>query len=128
LAYKDYTTVDGIMQKYKPGNEEFEVPEKIQELYRNKDYGQYAVNGTVPVAFTASLHTTGGNSGSPVINGDGQLIGLNFDRTWESTMSDLYFSGDRCRNIAMDTRYLLFVIDKYAGAQNLINEMEIVKN
>ena len=128
LAYKYYTTLDGIMQKYKPGNEEFEVPEKIQELYRNKDYGQYAVNGTVPVAFTASLHTTGGNSGSPVINGDGQLIGLNFDRTWESTMSDLYFSGDRCRNIAMDTRYLLFVIDKYAGAQNLINEMEIVKN
>ncbi|MES2628286.1 MAG: S46 family peptidase, partial [Bacteroidota bacterium] len=69
----------------------------------------------------------GGNSGSPIINGDGQLIGLNFDRSWESTMSDLYYSPEMCRNIAMDTRYLLFVIDKYAGAQNLIDEMEIVK-
>lgn len=127
LRYKHYTTLDGIIEKYAPDNEDFEIPTRLRELYNAKNYGPYAVNGTVPVAFTASLHTTGGNSGSPILNADGHLIGLNFDRSWESTMSDLYYSPTMCRNIAMDTRYLLFVIDKYAGAQNLIKEMEIIK-
>jgi hypothetical protein len=128
MEYKYYTTLDGIMEKYQPGNEDFDVPERLRELYKTKDYGPYgSKDGKMPVAFTASLHTTGGNSGSPVINGDGQLVGLNFDRSWESTMSDLYYSPEICRNIAMDTRYLLFVIDKYAGAKNLIDEMEIIR-
>lgn len=127
LAYKHYTTLDGIMEKYIPSSDEFDVPIKLRDLYRTKDYGPYAVAGSVPVAFTASLHTTGGNSGSPIINADGHLVGLNFDRTWESTMSDLMFSPEMCRNIAMDTRYLLFIIDKYAGAQNIMAEIKVVR-
>ena len=94
-------------------------------MYASKDYGRWAVDGTVPVAFLATNHTTGGNSGSPVLNGRGELVGLNFDRTWESTMSDIEFDPSKCRNIAVDIRYVLFLIDKVGGAGYLLDEMDI---
>jgi len=85
------------------------------------------VNGTVPVAFLASNHTSGGNSGSPVINAEGHLVGVNFDRVWEGTMSDIMFDPNMCRNISIDIRYALFIIDKYAGAGYLLNEMTLIE-
>jgi hypothetical protein len=94
-------------------------------LLQNKEFGSYGVNGTLPVCFTGSNHTTGGNSGSPALNGSGEWIGINFDRTWESTMSDLYFNSEICRNVMTDARYVLWVIDIYAGAGHLLNEMTI---
>ncbi|TGE06062.1 S46 family peptidase [Hymenobacter fodinae] len=124
--YDFYTTLDGIMEKADPTNPEFEVPARLAELYKNKDYGPYAYKGSVPVAFIATNHTTGGNSGSPVINGRGELIGTNFDRNWEGTMSDIMFDPDRVRNITLDVRYMLFVVDKYAGAGHLVKEMTLV--
>ncbi|MBC6698658.1 S46 family peptidase [Hymenobacter puniceus] len=124
--YDFYTTLDGIMEKADPTNPEFEVPARLAELYKNKDYGPYAYKGTVPVAFIATNHTTGGNSGSPVINGRGELIGTNFDRNWEGTMSDIMFDPDRVRNITLDVRYMLFVVDKFAGAGHLVKEMTLV--
>ncbi|MES2567680.1 MAG: S46 family peptidase [Bacteroidota bacterium] len=128
VEYNHYTTLDGIMEKYIPNDEEFDVPEKLRELHAKKDYGQYAdKNGKLPVAFTASNHTTGGNSGSPVFNAKGQLIGTNFDRNWEGTMSDIMYNPNQCRNIVLDVRYTLFVIDKFAGAGYLLNEMKLVK-
>ena len=100
----------------------------MKELYKNKDYGPYAdADGTIHVGFTASNHTTGGNSGSPVFNGDGQLIGINFDRNWEGTMSDLMYDPDQCRNISLDIRYCLFIIDKFAGAGHLVDEMTLIE-
>ena len=126
VYYQYYTTLDGIMEKYIPGDEEFDLPPRLVELYKTKDYGRYAVNGTVPVAFLATNHTTGGNSGSPVLNSMGQLIGTNYDRVWEGTMSDLLFNPEICRNITLDIRYTLFIIDKFAGATRLIEEMDIV--
>ena len=105
----------------------FRVPSKLKDLYRKKDYGRWGVNGTMPVAFIASNHTSGGNSGSPVLNGRGELIGTNFDRAYEGTMSDYYFDPSRCRNISVDIRYTLFIIDKFGGAGWLIDEMNIVK-
>lgn len=127
VNYNYFTTIEGIMEKEDPAVEEFEVPARLSELYRNKDYGRYGVNGTLPVAFVASNHTTGGNSGSPVLNANGELIGTNFDRVWEGTMSDIDFDPDRCRNISLDIRYTLFVIDKYAGCTRLIDEMKIIQ-
>ena len=128
LVYKHQTYLDGVIAKYVPGDYEFDLPGKLIDLYEKKDYGQYAdVNGKMPVCFIASNHTTGGNSGSPALNGKGELIGLNFDRAWEGTMSDLNYDVKRCRNIMVDARYVLFIIDKYAGATHLINEMELVK-
>lgn len=128
VEYNYYTTLDGIMEKYIPKDEEFDVPAKLIDLYNKKDYGQYAdKNGKLPVAFTASNHTTGGNSGSPVFNAKGQLIGTNFDRNWEGTMSDIMYNPNQCRNIVLDVRYTLFVIDKFAGAGYLLNEMKLVK-
>ena len=124
--YDFYTTLDGIMEKADPTNPEFEVPARLVELYNAKDYGPYAHKGTVPVAFIATNHTTGGNSGSPVINGRGELIGTNFDRNWEGTMSDIMFDPDRVRNITLDVRYMLFVVDKFAGAGHLVKEMTLV--
>jgi hypothetical protein len=103
------------------------VAPKLLDLYQRKDFGPYAFNGTVPVAFIATNHTTGGNSGSPVLNAYGQLIGTNFDRVWEGTMSDILFNPEICRNITLDIRYTLFVIDKYGEAKRLIKEMDIVK-
>ncbi|WBA43338.1 S46 family peptidase [Hymenobacter canadensis] len=124
--YDFYTTLDGIMEKADPTNPDFEVPARLAELYKNKDFGPYAYKGTVPVAFIATNHTTGGNSGSPVINGRGELIGTNFDRNWEGTMSDIMFDPDRVRNITLDVRYMLFVVDKFAGAGHLVKEMTLV--
>lgn len=127
VTYKHYTTLSGIMQKDNPDIYDYDVPDRLKELYDNKNFGKYTVDGDVPVCFTASNHTTGGNSGSPVVNGNGELIGVNFDRCWEGTMSDIMFDPDRCRNIAIDIRYALFIIDKFAGAGYLLDEMEIVE-
>ncbi|WP_303924749.1 S46 family peptidase [Draconibacterium sediminis] len=127
VKYKYYTTLTGIMEKDNPEIYDYDVPDRLKELYQTKDFGQYEVNGDVPVCFTASNHTTGGNSGSPVVNGNGELIGVNFDRCWEGTMSDIMYDPERCRNISIDIRYALFIIDKFAGAGYLLDEMEIVK-
>ena len=128
LSYDYYTTLDGIMEKENPAIDDYVVFPKLKELYAKKDYGQYAdKNGKLRVAFIASNHTTGGNSGSPVLNGKGELIGTNFDRIWEGTMSDVMYNSNICRNITLDVRYTLFVIDKYAGAGYLLKEMNIVK-
>jgi hypothetical protein len=126
MTYNTQTYLDGVMEKYIPGDYEFDVSPKLIELYNNKDYGPYGENGRMPVCFIASNHTTGGNSGSPAIDAYGNLIGINFDRVWEGTMSDLYYDPSICRNIMVDIRYVLFVIDKYAGATNLIEEMKLV--
>jgi len=126
--YKPFTYLDGVLEKYIPGDYEFDVPKKLIDLYKNKDYGMYGVKGKMPVCFIGTNHTTGGNSGSPAIDAKGNLIGLNFDRVWEGTMSDVYYSPEICRNIMVDTRYILFIIDKYAGAKNLIEEMKIIYN
>lgn len=126
--YKHITYLDGVIEKYIPGDYEFDVPQKLIDLYNKKDYGPYAENGKMPVCFIGTNHTTGGNSGSPAIDANGNLIGLNFDRVWEGTMSDIYYDPSICRNIMVDIRYVLFIIDKYAGAKHLINEMKIVNN
>jgi hypothetical protein len=126
VSYKYYTTLTGIMEKDNPAIYDYDVPEKLKELYREKDFGRFEVDGTVPVCFTASNHTSGGNSGSPVINANGELIGVNFDRCWEGTMSDIMFDPDVCRNISLDIRYALFIIDKFAGAGYLLEEMQII--
>ncbi|GAA4065736.1 S46 family peptidase [Flavobacterium cheonanense] len=127
VYYEPFTTLDGVMEKYVPGDYEFDVPQKLIDLYNAKDYGIYGVNGKIPVCFIATNHTTGGNSGSPALDKNGNLIGLNFDRVWEGTMSDVYYSPDICRNIMVDSRYILFIIDKYAGAKNIINELKIIQ-
>jgi hypothetical protein len=125
--YTHFTTISGIVQKYYSGNPDFELNERFLELYKNKNYGSYAQDGELWVCFSGSNHTTGGNSGSPALNAEGHLIGINFDRTWESTMSDYLFDASRCRNIMVDVRYVLWVIDVYAGAGHLLNEMELVR-
>ena len=127
VVYEPYTYLDGVMEKYVPGDYEFDVPAKLVELYQTKDYGKYGSNGKMPVCFIATNHTTGGNSGSPALDAKGNLVGLNFDRVWEGTMSDIYYSPDICRNIMVDTRYILFIIEKFAGAHNLINELKIIQ-
>jgi len=127
VCYTPVTYLDGVVAKYKPGDYEFDVSDKLLDLYEKKDYGQYAdTNGKVPVCFLGSNHTTGGNSGSPAIDAHGNLIGLNFDRVWEGTMSDINYDKSICRNIMVDARYILFIVDKYAGAQHLIEEMDLV--
>ncbi len=128
VRYEAFTTLRGVMEKYIPGDAEFDVPKKLIDLYNTKDYAPYSSTGDMPVCFTSSLHTTGGNSGSPVLNGRGELIGLNFDRTWESTMSDIEFDPAKCRSIAVDIRYVLFVVDKVCGAHRLIDEMKLVRH
>ena len=125
-VYTPITYLDGVMEKYIPGDYEFDVPTKLIDLYKTKDYGPYSENGKMPVCFIGTNHTTGGNSGSPAIDAHGNLIGLNFDRVWEGTMSDIYYDPSICRNIMVDIRYVLFIMDKYAGAKNLISELKLV--
>ncbi len=128
VSYKHFTTLEGIMEKDNPEIYEFAVPEQLKALHELRDYGSYADEaGFLPVCFTASNHTTGGNSGSPVVNGKGHLIGVNFDRCWEGTMSDIMYDPEQSRNISIDIRYALFLIDKLAGAGYLLDEMELVK-
>ena len=119
--------MEGIIQKDNPEIYDYDIPQKLRDLYATKDYGKWEVNGSVPVAFIATNHTSGGNSGSPVLDADGYLIGVNFDRVWEGTMSDVVYDPEICRNISLDVRYALFIIDKLAGAKHLLEEMEIVK-
>jgi uncharacterized protein (DUF4415 family) len=126
VRFDIYTYLDGVMEKYKPGDYEFDVPEKLRSLYAAKDFGPYASNGKIPVCFIAANHTTGGNSGSPALDAYGNLIGLNFDRVWEGTMSDINYDPSICRNIMVDIRYVLFIIDKFAGAGHLLKEMKLV--
>jgi len=129
VDYSYYTTVKGILQKEDAGMYDYVVEPKLKDLINKGDFGQYADrDGSMHVAFTASNHTTGGNSGSPVLDGQGRLIGLNFDRNWEGTMSDLQYDPQQCRNIVLDIRYCLFIIDRFAGASRLISEMKIVKD
>ena len=124
--YTPVTYLDGAMEKYIPGDYEFDVPTKLIDLYKKKEYGQYGENDKMPVCFIGTNHTTGGNSGSPAIDAKGNLIGLNFDRVWEGTMSDINYDPSICRNIMVDIRFVLFIIDKYAGANNLIKELKLV--
>jgi hypothetical protein len=124
--YKPVTYLDGVIEKYIPGDYEFDVPSKLIDLYNKKDYGRYGENGKMPVCFIGTNHTTGGNSGSPAIDAKGNLIGLNFDRVWEGTMSDIHYDPSICRNVMVDMRYVLFIIDKYAGAKHLVDEMKVV--
>ena len=126
VKYDYYSYMDGLMEKYKPGDYEFDVPEKLRDLYQKKDFGQYGKDGKMPVCFIATNHTTGGNSGSPALDAYGNLVGLNFDRAWEGTMSDVNYDPSLCRNIMVDIRYVLFIIDKYAGAGHLVKEMKLV--
>ncbi len=126
VQYLEYTTLDGVIDKYYTGNPDFELLPRMLELHQKKEYGNYAQDGELWVCFTGSNHTTGGNSGSPVIDANGNLMGLNFDRSWESTMSDYMFDPSRCRNIVVDIRYVLWVMDIYSGAGHLVEEMELV--
>jgi hypothetical protein len=128
MQYKYYTTMEGVIQKMDTSSYEYNLPSKIVDLYEAKDYGQYAdSDGKMHVCYTATNHTSGGNSGSPALNANGHLVGLNFDRTWESTMSDIMYDPEICRNIMVDIRYVLFIVDKYAGATHLVEEMDIVR-
>ena len=127
VEYTHQTTLDGIAEKAQMDVYDYVVPQRLLALHAAKDYGRWAVNGTVPVAFIASNHTSGGNSGSPVVNAQGHLIGVNFDRVWEGTMSDIMFDPEMCRNISLDFRYALFIIDKFAGAGHLLKEMTLIE-
>ena len=128
VIYKYYTTLDGVMEKEDPNNWEFVVPAKLKELWTNKDFGQYAMaDGKMPLAFLSNNDITGGNSGSPIMNAEGQLIGLAFDGNWESMSSDIMFEPDLQRCINVDIRYVLFIVDKFGGAGYLLDEMTIVK-
>jgi len=127
VTYSPVTYLDGVIEKYVPGDYEFDVPQKLIDLYNAKDYGPYGENGKMPVCFIGTNHTTGGNSGSPALDAKGNLIGLNFDRVWEGTMSDIHYDPEICRNIMVDIRYVLFIVDKFAGNKRLIDEMKIIK-
>ena len=131
IHYHHITTLEGVMQKEvvtDNKNHEFYVPQKLKDLYHSKDYGQYAMkDGRLPVGFLSNNDITGGNSGSPVINAKGQLIGTAFDGNWEAMSGDIYFEPNIQRTISVDIRYTLFIIDKYAGATHLVKEMTLVK-
>ena len=128
VYYTPSSTIKGIMEKDNPDIFDYNIPQRLRDIYAEKDYGTWAdATGEVPVCFIATNHTTGGNSGSPVINADGDLIGLNFDRVWEGTMSDIVFDPEICRNIALDVRYVLFLIEKIGGADYLFDEMVFVE-
>ncbi len=125
VHYSYFTTLEGVMQKEDPANPEFQVPDKLKTLYLNKDYGRYSEDGQMHVCFTTNNDITGGNSGSPVINGKGELIGLAFDGNWEAMSGDIIFEPELQKCICVDIRYVLFIIDKYAGDSRLIDEMTI---
>ncbi len=128
VVYKHYTTLDGVMEKEDPDNWEFVVPEKLKELWKNQDYGQYGTaDGKMVTCFLSNNDITGGNSGSPIMNGRGELIGLAFDGNWESMSSDVMFEPDLQRCINVDIRYVLFIVDKFGGAGWLIDEMDLVR-
>lgn len=128
VVYSHFTTLKGVMEKEDSTNFEFVVPAKLKTLYKNKDYGRYAAaDGDLYVNYTTNNDITGGNSGSPVINGNGELVGLAFDGNWEAMSGDIAFENELQKSINVDIRYVLFIIDKYAGASNLINEMTIVE-
>ncbi len=127
VQYAPVTYLEGVMEKYVPGDYEFDLPAKLIELYEKKDFGPYGEGAKMPVCFIATNHTTGGNSGSPVLNAKGELIGLNFDRAWDGVMSDMYFDTSICRNVMVDLRYVLFIIDKLGGASYLVDEMDLVR-
>jgi hypothetical protein len=127
VYFTHYTTLKGIMEKNNPNIYDYDVPEKLKDLYLKRDFGRYTQDGEVPVCFIANNHTTGGNSGSPVINAYGHLIGINFDRAWEGVASDMSFNPEQSRNISLDIRYALFIIDKFAGAGYLLKEMTIIE-
>ena len=127
IYYTPVSSLDGIIEKDNPAIYDYNIPQKLRDLHAAKDYGQWEVDGSVPVAFIATNHTSGGNSGSPVLDAEGNLIGVNFDRVWEGTMSDVVYDPEICRNISLDIRFALFVIDKLAGAGHLLQEMEILK-
>jgi hypothetical protein len=127
-VFYDYqTTLTGIMEKDDPAVYDYRVPDRLKELYKTGDFGRYGQGGVMYTCFTAANHTTGGNSGSPVLDAEGRLLGLNFDRNWEGTMSDIMYDPDMCRNIVVDIRYCLFIMDKYAGAGHLVGEMKLVE-
>jgi hypothetical protein len=127
VRYDYFSTTEGILQKSGTFEFDYAISSKLDSLYRNHVFGNYAKNGALTVCFTGSNHTTGGNSGSPALNAKGELIGINFDRSWESTMSDVYFNPELCRNIMVDMGYVLWVMDVYANADHLIQEMTIVR-
>lgn len=127
VYYNYFTTIEGVMEKEDPNNDEFIVPAKLKELYEKKDYGRYGKDGTIQVCFLTNTDITGGNSGSPVINGKGELIGCAFDGNWEAMSGDIAFEQELQRTIAVDIRYVLFIVDKFAGASNIIDELVLVE-
>lgn len=127
VEYTPHTSVDGLLEKVTFGREDYVVPARFDSLVRARSFGPWAVDGSVPACFLASIHTTGGNSGSAVLNGRGELVGLNFDRVWEGTMSDLMFDPERCRNISVDIRFVLWMIGVYGERDDLISSFEVIR-
>ena len=127
VHFSYFTTLDGVMEKEDPTSDEFNVPAKLKELYKAKDYGRYGENGVMKTCFITNNDITGGNSGSPVLDGNGNLIGLAFDGNWEAMSGNIAFEPALQRTINVDIRYVLFIIEKYAGATNLISEMNLVE-
>ena len=125
VVYDAHTTLKGVMEKEDPGNWEFVVPQKLKELYKARDYGRYGKDGEMPVCFIVNTDNTGGNSGSPVFNSKGQLVGTAFDRNYEGLTGDIAFRPSSQRAACVDIRYTLFIIDKYAGASHIIDELSI---
>jgi len=127
VEYDAFTTLDGVMQKDDPSNPDFQVPQRLRDLYKNKDFGPYASNGVMRTCFLHNTDITGGNSGSPVLNGKGELVGLAFDGNWEAMSGDIAFEPALQRTISVDIRYVLFIIDKFAGCRRLVEEMDLIQ-